>query len=316
MHGEVVHRQRCSGGVRNPVRDRENPRLVADGELGKTSTTGKRRDAVPRLQGATVRYGPDDAGDLGAGSERQRWLHLVLAARHQQVRERYAGRVHLDKDLAAGSSRLRNVDDLDRRRTLEGGDPYRLHRVLLLGCCLLRVRAAHPAGYGTPARAERPAAAAAPRRAGGAVIWKIAGVDSLARDFPTFVELLTLEFIEEDIFRGQCHQGAPLRAFGGQVAAQSLVAAGRTVADHQVHSLHGYFMRPGDPRRPIVYHVDRIRNGRSFTTRRVTAIQHGEAIFSLSASFQKREEGVEHQFAMPQVPDPDELQSFRRGRQD
>ena len=145
-------------------------------------------------------------------------------------------------------------------------------------------------------------------------ICKIAWVDRDARDFPTFVELLTLEFIEEDIFRGQCHQGAPLRAFGGQVAAQSLVAAGRTVSDHQVHSLHGYFMRPGDPRRPIVYHVDRIRNGRSFTTRRVTAIQHGEAIFSLSASFQKRENGVEHQFAMPKVPDPDELESFTRGR--
>lgn len=73
-------------------------------------------------------------------------------------------------------------------------------------------------------------------------------------------------------------------------------------------------MRPGDPRRPIVYHVDRIRNGRSFTTRRVTAIQHGEAIFSLSASFQKQENGVEHQFAMPQVPDPDELESFTRRR--
>jgi acyl-CoA thioesterase-2 len=142
-------------------------------------------------------------------------------------------------------------------------------------------------------------------------------VDSDAReprDFPTFVELLTLEFIEEDIFRGRCHQGAPLRAFGGQVAAQSLVAAGRTVSEHQVHSLHGYFMRPGDPRRPIVYHVDRIRNGRSFTTRRVTAIQHGEAIFSLSASFQKQEDGVEHQFAMPQVPDPDQLASSIRGR--
>lgn len=156
-------------------------------------------------------------------------------------------------------------------------------------------------------------------RAPGPDIWKIAGVDheaQEARDFPTFVELLTLEFIEEDIFRGQCHQGAPLRAFGGQVAAQSLVAAGRTVADHLVHSLHGYFMRPGDPRRPIVYHVDRIRNGRSFTTRRVTAIQHGEAIFSLSASFQRQEEGVEHQFAMPQVPDPDELESFTRHRRE
>src|SRR3954467_962261 len=181
---------------------------------------------------------------------------------------------------------------------------------------LLTARPRHslPAGYGTSPRRERSEGTATPHPAPDPDIWKIAGVNSDARDFPTFVELLTLEFIEEDIFRGQCHQGAPLRAFGGQVAAQSLVAAGRTVADHQVHSLHGYFMRPGDPRRPIVYHVDRIPNGRSFTTRRVTAIQHGEALFSLSASFQKREEGVEHQFAMPQVPDPDELQSFRRGR--
>ena len=132
------------------------------------------------------------------------------------------------------------------------------------------------------------------------------------RDFPTFVELLTLELVEQNIFRGRCHQGAPLRAFGGQVAAQSLVAAGRTVAGHAVHSLHGYFMRPGDPRRPIVYLVDRIRDGRSFTTRRVTAVQGGEAIFSLSASFQKAESGVDHQFAMPDVPGPEALASFVR----
>src|SRR6185295_15730482 len=98
------------------------------------------------------------------------------------------------------------------------------------------------------------------------------------------------------------------RVFGGQVAAQALVAAGRTVADdRRVHSLHSYFLRPGDPTIPIVYEVDRIRDGRSFTTRRVIAIQHGQAIFNLAASFQIEEPGPDHQMAMPAVPDPDDL---------
>ncbi|WAP56150.1 acyl-CoA thioesterase [Streptomyces sp. S465] len=120
------------------------------------------------------------------------------------------------------------------------------------------------------------------------------------------LDLLDLEQIEEDIFRGTS-DAAPLvpRVFGGQVAAQALVAAGRTVPeDRSAHSLHAYFLRPGDPGAPIVYTVDRIRDGRSFTTRRVVAVQHGQPIFHLSASFQLYEDGLEHQERMPDVPDP------------
>ncbi|MBL1098023.1 acyl-CoA thioesterase II [Streptomyces coffeae] len=120
------------------------------------------------------------------------------------------------------------------------------------------------------------------------------------------LELLDLERIERDIFRGTS-DAAPMvpRVFGGQVAAQALVAAGRTVPDDRsAHSLHAYFLRPGDPGAPIVYTVDRIRDGRSFTTRRVVAVQHGQPIFHLSASFQTYEEGLEHQEPMPDVPDP------------
>jgi acyl-CoA thioesterase-2 len=99
--------------------------------------------------------------------------------------------------------------------------------------------------------------------------------------------------------------------FGGQVAAQALVAAGRTVGeDRPVHSLHAYFLRPGDPNIPIVYEVDRIRDGKSFTTRRVVAIQHGRAIFNLAASFQIVESGPDHQLPMPTVPRPDELTTW------
>jgi acyl-CoA thioesterase-2 len=98
--------------------------------------------------------------------------------------------------------------------------------------------------------------------------------------------------------------------FGGQVAAQSLMAAGRTVEMGRPHSLHAYFLRPGDPTVPILYEVDRIRDGRSFTTRRVVAIQHGRAIFNLSASFHVDEVGMEHQFPMPDVPEPDGLESM------
>ena len=119
------------------------------------------------------------------------------------------------------------------------------------------------------------------------------------------VDLLDLERIEVDIFRGKQPHEALQRVFGGQVAGQALVAAGRTVpADRPVHSLHAYFLRPGDPSVPIVYEVDRIRDGRSFTTRRVVAIQHGKPIFNLSASFQLVEPGIEHQAAMPDVVPP------------
>ncbi|MFB7994168.1 acyl-CoA thioesterase [Streptomyces sp. NPDC056002] len=124
----------------------------------------------------------------------------------------------------------------------------------------------------------------------------------------SLLDLLDLEQIEQDIFRGQSRSAVVPRVFGGQVAAQALVAAGRTVpGDRHAHSLHAYFLRPGDPGAPIVYTVDRIRDGRSFTTRRVVAVQHGQPIFHLSASFQTYEDGLEHQAAMPPAPDPETL---------
>ncbi|MEU8914543.1 acyl-CoA thioesterase II [Streptomyces nigrescens] len=124
----------------------------------------------------------------------------------------------------------------------------------------------------------------------------------------SLLDLLALERIEQDIFRGESRASVVPRVFGGQVAAQALVAAGRTVpADRPPHSLHAYFLRPGDPGAPIVYTVDRIRDGRSFTTRRVVAVQHGQPVFHLSASFQAAEEGLEHQEPMPPAPDPLEL---------
>ncbi|KIF69805.1 acyl-CoA thioesterase [Streptomyces sp. AcH 505] len=126
----------------------------------------------------------------------------------------------------------------------------------------------------------------------------------------SLLALLDLERIEQDIFRGQSHPSVVPRVFGGQVAAQALVAAGRTVPDDRTaHSLHAYFLRPGDPGAPIVYTVDRIRDGRSFTTRRVVAVQHGQPIFHLSTSFQTYEEGLDHQARMPQAPDPETLPS-------
>ena len=121
-------------------------------------------------------------------------------------------------------------------------------------------------------------------------------------------EILDLEQIEKDIYRGRSPDVGWQRIFGGLVISQALVAANRTVAsDRFVHSLHSYFLRPGDPTVPILYEVDRIRDGSSFTTRRVVAIQHGKAIFTLSASFQIDEPGLEHQCAMPAVPMPEDL---------
>lgn len=125
------------------------------------------------------------------------------------------------------------------------------------------------------------------------------------------IGLLDLERIEQDIFRGVSPAEAPVRVFGGQVAGQSLVAAGRTVPEQRhVHSLHAYFIRPGDPGVPIVYEVDRTRDGRSFTTRRVVAVQRGKAIFSLSASFQIEEDGIDHAEPMPDVPAPESLPTY------
>ena len=120
------------------------------------------------------------------------------------------------------------------------------------------------------------------------------------------VALLDLEEIERDVFRGVSIRSRWQRVFGGQVAGQALVAVGRTVAaDRRVHSLHSYFVRPGDPSIPILYLVDRVRDGRSFSTRRVIAVQRGETIFSLSASFQLEQEGIDHQAPMPDVPEPE-----------
>ena len=126
------------------------------------------------------------------------------------------------------------------------------------------------------------------------------------------IDLLDLEAIEVNVFRGRNLDEARLRVFGGQVAAQSLVAAGRTVESGRVNSLHSYFLRPGDPTAPILYEVDRIRDGRSFTTRRVVAIQHGRAIFNLQCSFHIDEgPGLVHQVDMPQVPRAEDLPTVR-----
>jgi acyl-CoA thioesterase-2 len=123
------------------------------------------------------------------------------------------------------------------------------------------------------------------------------------------VGLLDLEQLELNLFRGISPPHSPTRVFGGQVAGQALVAAGRTVEpERAVHSLHSYFLRPGDPRVPIVFDVERVRDGRSFTTRRVRAVQHGEVIFTLGASFQLPQRGVEHAEPPPSgVPAPEDL---------
>lgn len=139
----------------------------------------------------------------------------------------------------------------------------------------------------------------------------------MTRVLSELVELLALERIEENLFRGQSQDLGWGQVFGGQVLGQALSAATQTVpADRRVHSLHAYFLRPGDARRPIVYDVDRIRDGKSFTTRRVVAIQGGRPIFNLSASFQLEEEGFEHADEMPEVEGPDglvsELELWRR----
>jgi acyl-CoA thioesterase-2 len=124
--------------------------------------------------------------------------------------------------------------------------------------------------------------------------------------------ILDLEPLEVNLFRGRSPQSSWQRVFGGQVIGQSLVAACRTVDDvarRPPHSLHAYFLLGGDPNVPIIYEVDRIRDGKSFTTRRVIAIQHGRAIFSMEVSFHGAEDGFTHQFAMPDVPTPDALPS-------
>lgn len=124
------------------------------------------------------------------------------------------------------------------------------------------------------------------------------------------LHLFDLETLEVNIYRGRNRDIGTGRIFGGQVLAQALIAAKRTVEpDRYAHSMHGYFILPGDLKAPVVYFVDRLRDGKSFTTRRVTAIQHGRAIFNMSASFHVFEEGLEHQATPPKVPQPEELEN-------
>jgi acyl-CoA thioesterase-2 len=138
----------------------------------------------------------------------------------------------------------------------------------------------------------------------------------VSRALAELIALLDLEPIEVNIFRGRHEPGTRTRLFGGQVAAQALAAAGRTVEGRTVHSLHGYFLRGGDPAVPVVFNVDRIRDGSSFTTRRVVAVQHGQAIFNMAVSFHNAEPSYEHQDAMPKAPPPESLPSWEdRARQ-
>ena len=123
----------------------------------------------------------------------------------------------------------------------------------------------------------------------------------------TLLDLLDLENVGTDLFQGRVPRQSRRRVFGGHVIGQALAAAIRTVEQHSAHSLHAYFLRPGDPKVPIIYEVDRIRDGRSFTSRRVVASQHESTIYHMSVSFQIEEKGVEHQIEMPNVPNPDEL---------
>ncbi|MFT5441171.1 MAG: acyl-CoA thioesterase-2 [Myxococcota bacterium] len=124
------------------------------------------------------------------------------------------------------------------------------------------------------------------------------------------IDRLNLEELDQDLYRGYNEPNRTGRIFGGQVAAQSLMAAGRTVDGLLAHSLHGYFLRAGDPDIPVIYTVDRIRDGRSFVTRRVVATQRGKAIFNMACSFHKPEEGLAHQIKMPDAPDPESIPTW------
>ncbi len=142
-------------------------------------------------------------------------------------------------------------------------------------------------------------------------VWRFGAMSEdhiMSQALDDLVALLGLEMIEENLFRGHSQDLGFPQLFGGQVLGQALSAATHTVpAERRVHSLHGYFLRPGDPRLPVVYQVDRVRDGGSFTTRRVTAIQKGKPIFFCSASFQGDEHGFHHQLSMPDVADPEQL---------
>lgn len=135
----------------------------------------------------------------------------------------------------------------------------------------------------------------------------------------SLIDHLTLETLDTNLFRGQSVDIGTVRVFGGQVLAQALAAAALTVEESAPHSLHAYFLRPGDPAAPIIYEVDRARDGRSYASRRVVAIQHGQQILNLAASFQREEAGLSHQAPMPEVPPPEalrDIEGWRRHFQD
>jgi acyl-CoA thioesterase-2 len=134
----------------------------------------------------------------------------------------------------------------------------------------------------------------------------------MSQPIADLLSLLELERLEVNLFRGESRDIGSPQVFGGQVLGQALVAASRTVEGRVVHSLHAYFLRRGDFNAPIVYEVDRSRDGSSFSSRRVTAIQHGEQIFNMAASFQVAEAGLEHQISMPDVPPPEDLPDSTR----
>lgn len=136
----------------------------------------------------------------------------------------------------------------------------------------------------------------------------------MSRAVDDLLAILDLEALERNLFRGRSPQVGWQRVFGGQVVGQALVAACRTVEGRSPHSLHGYFLLGGDPKVPIIYEVDRIRDGRSFTTRRVVAIQHGRPIFFLSVSFHAEEPGYDHAGTMPDVPPPEDLPNEQESR--
>ncbi len=132
-------------------------------------------------------------------------------------------------------------------------------------------------------------------------------MDETQDPFQELLQLIHLEPLEVNLFRGESRDIGTSRVYGGQVLCQAVLAASETVEDRLIHSLHAYFLRAGDHAAPIVYEVDRSRDGNSFSARRVVAIQHGRPIFTMSASFQVAEEGLEHQFEAPVVPAPEEL---------
>ena len=145
--------------------------------------------------------------------------------------------------------------------------------------------------------------------------WRVKPPEKMSRQtdaFQELIQLMELEALEVNMFRGVSRDIGTERVFGGQILAQALLAASHTVEGRSAHSLHGYFLRAGDHKAPVVYNVEHTREGRSFCSRRVSAIQHGRPIFTLGASFQVEEEGLEHQFDMPEVAGPEDVQPLHQ----